>query len=235
MTHSAAHPLQSSPSVEDEPLGVRPDDGDVPPAGSDVRDRSERRTDDVEPPRDDLEARGSLVSDDEDPATSGPNSSARPSPELSEDGSNTTTDEPVVRDEVDESAMTDREYRDDQPVGDQADQADQADEPVRAPSDGNLAPGAPTDDPMAPTWDAGGVERYRGQWHDLQLRFVDDPYAATSEAAGLVEEAVATMTQRLTAQKTSLDGWQSASRDDTEVLRVAMQRYRVFLDRLLAS
>jgi hypothetical protein len=54
------------------------------------------------------------------------------------------------------------------------------------------------------------VEGYRGQWRELQLRFVDDPYRATGEAAGLVEEALQPLTDAITAQKQTLNGWQSA-------------------------
>jgi hypothetical protein len=81
-------------------------------------------------------------------------------------------------------------------------------------------------------WGTDLVEGYRSQWRELQLRFVDDPHAATGEAAGLVEEAVQSRTGAITAQKQALDGWQSADSDDTEVVRVAM-RYRGFLDHLV--
>jgi hypothetical protein len=106
-------------------------------------------------------------------------------------------------------------------------------QPSRAPSDGRLPPGASVDDPVAALWGADLVERFRLQWADLQLRFVDDPRSATEQAARLVDEAVQALTNRLTGQKQALDGWQSADRDDTEVLRVALRRYREFLDRLL--
>jgi hypothetical protein len=108
-----------------------------------------------------------------------------------------------------------------------------AEEPSRAPSDGKLAPGAATDDPVAALWGSNLVERYRGEWRELQLRFVDDPHTATDRAAHLVDDAVQALTNRLTAQKQALDGWQSVDGDDTEVLRVALRRYRDFLDRLL--
>jgi hypothetical protein len=103
----------------------------------------------------------------------------------------------------------------------------------RAPSDGQLPPGASADDPVAALWGADLVQRYRGRWQELQLRFVDDPHAATEQAAHLVDEAVDSLTGALTDQKRSLDGWQRQGRDDTEELRNALQRYRGFLDRLL--
>jgi hypothetical protein len=106
-------------------------------------------------------------------------------------------------------------------------------EPVRAPSDGNLAPGQGVNDPVAALWAIDLVERYRSQWRDLQLTFVDDPKHAMSGAASLVDEAVASLTNTLNAQKQALDGWQVTRGEDTEMMRVALRRYRDFLDRLL--
>jgi hypothetical protein len=107
------------------------------------------------------------------------------------------------------------------------------DEPARAPSDGNLGPGQAPNDPVAALWGADLVERYRIQWRELQLTFVDDPQRATGAAANLVDDAVASLTNTLSAQKQTLDGWQSTRGDDTEVMRVALRNYRDFLDRLL--
>ena len=106
-------------------------------------------------------------------------------------------------------------------------------EPARAPSDGNLPPGQGVNDPVAALWASDLVERYRAQWRDLQLTFVDDPNHAMSAAASLVDEAVAALTNTLNAQKQALDGWQVTRGEDTEVMRVALRRYRDFLDRLL--
>lgn len=105
-------------------------------------------------------------------------------------------------------------------------------EPVRAPGDGNLPPGR-ANDPVAALWGADLVERYRSEWRDLQLTFVDDPHRATAAAASLVDDAVTSLTTALHAQKQSLDDWQTTRGEDTEVMRVALRNYRGFLDRLL--
>jgi hypothetical protein len=55
-------------------------------------------------------------------------------------------------------------------------------------------------------WGTDLVEGYRGQWRDLQLRFVDDRHAATGDAAGHVEEAMQSRTDAITAQKQTLNG-----------------------------
>ncbi|MEV0895802.1 hypothetical protein [Actinoplanes sp. NPDC049802] len=75
----------------------------------------------------------------------------------------------------------------------------------------------------------GDVESLRERWRDIQLRFVDDPKAATGEAAGLVDEAVDKLTAALRDHRGSL----STGTDDTESLRVELRGYRDILDRLL--
>jgi hypothetical protein len=68
------------------------------------------------------------------------------------------------------------------------------------------------------------AERFR----DIQLRFVDSPKEATSDAAALVGEAVDKLTAALRSQKDALGG----DSDDTEQLRVRLRGYRDLLNRL---
>ncbi|GGN37328.1 hypothetical protein FHR83_006427 [Actinoplanes campanulatus] len=75
----------------------------------------------------------------------------------------------------------------------------------------------------------GDVESLRERWRDIQLRFVDDPKAATGEAAGLVDEAVDKLAKALRDHRGSL----STGTDETEALRVELRSYRDILDRLL--
>lgn len=81
--------------------------------------------------------------------------------------------------------------------------------------------------------DADTAQAFRDRWRDVQLRFVDDPQGAAAEAQALVEEAIQALASALAAQKTTLGGWQDAGSADTEHLRVAVRRYRDFLDRVL--
>ncbi|GGN67859.1 hypothetical protein GCM10010112_31660 [Actinoplanes lobatus] len=75
----------------------------------------------------------------------------------------------------------------------------------------------------------GDVESLRERWRDIQLRFVDDPKAATGEAAGLVDEAVDKLAKALRDHRGSL----STGTGETEALRVELRSYRDILDRLL--
>ncbi|MFC4019395.1 hypothetical protein ACFOW4_15830 [Micromonospora sp. GCM10011542] len=81
--------------------------------------------------------------------------------------------------------------------------------------------------------DVDAAQRFRDRWRDVQLRFVDDPRAAAGEAQSLVEEAIQALASALAAQKNTLGGWQDAGSADTEELRMAVRRYRDFLDRVL--
>ncbi|MGC4744598.1 hypothetical protein ACLQ28_02880 [Micromonospora sp. DT201] len=114
-------------------------------------------------------------------------------------------------------------------------------EPVTAEGDGTSLGAAGTSRPAGSTvaaepatlLDADTAQGFRDRWRDVQLRFVDDPNAAAGEAQSLVEEAIQALASALAAQKNTLGGWQDAGSTDTEQLRVAVRRYRDFLDRVL--
>jgi hypothetical protein len=72
---------------------------------------------------------------------------------------------------------------------------------------------------------------YADRFRDIQLRFVDSPKEATTEAAALVGEAVDKLTAALTAQRDALSGGDT---EDTEKLRVELRGYRDLLNRLRA-
>ncbi|RGC66344.1 hypothetical protein C5N14_23395 [Micromonospora sp. MW-13] len=76
------------------------------------------------------------------------------------------------------------------------------------------------------------AQAFRDRWRDVQLRFVDDPKAAAGQAQSLVEEAIKALAAALAEQKNKLGDWQQTG-DDTEQLRIAVRRYRDFLDRVL--
>jgi predicted secreted Zn-dependent protease len=73
----------------------------------------------------------------------------------------------------------------------------------------------------------------RARWQELQLRFVDDPSGVAGQVRALVAEAVRAVTEALAEQQRQLDSWSTAEGGDTEQLRVVVQRYRDFFDRML--
>jgi hypothetical protein len=86
--------------------------------------------------------------------------------------------------------------------------------------------------PATPLWDNEAADDLRQRWQSLQLRFVDDPRAVATEAQTLVGEAVNTLTNSLAERQRLLDGWDTAT-DDTEQLRVTVQRYRDLFELVL--
>jgi len=96
----------------------------------------------------------------------------------------------------------------------------------------------PGEVPAGPTataagWAEGAAGDMRARWQELQLRFVDDPSGVAGEARALVAEAVRAVTDALTEQQRQLDSWSTAEGGDTEQLRVVVQQYRAFFDRML--
>ena len=72
-----------------------------------------------------------------------------------------------------------------------------------------------------------GLEEYRARFTDAQTRFIDDPKGAVEEARSVLEEAV----DRLMGSPAD----DSATTDETERMRMTMQRYRSLFDRLVET
>jgi hypothetical protein len=96
-----------------------------------------------------------------------------------------------------------------------------------------LRPGDVAEMPIA-VWHETAAQQFRVEWQVVAARFVDEPDAALSQAQALVTSAVQTLAERLLAEQVDLDPRRETARPDTEAMRVAMRRYRDFLDRVLA-
>lgn len=76
----------------------------------------------------------------------------------------------------------------------------------------------------------------RERWDDVQTGFVDDPQNAVHQAHSLVTELVDDLVNTFTQERSTLESqWKSGGQADTETLRVALQRYRSFFNRLLGT
>jgi hypothetical protein len=76
----------------------------------------------------------------------------------------------------------------------------------------------------------------RERWSDVQAGFVDDPQNAVQQAHQLVADLVQELTQTFTRERSELENrWKGGGSADTEALRVALQRYRSFFNRLLST
>ncbi|MEV7561393.1 hypothetical protein [Streptomyces sp. NPDC089795] len=78
------------------------------------------------------------------------------------------------------------------------------------------------------------AEGYRRSWREIQSRFVDDPREAVKSADALVAEVMQTLARTFSSRKQGLEGqWDQGDQVATEELRLALQQYRSFFDRLL--
>lgn len=80
------------------------------------------------------------------------------------------------------------------------------------------------------------IDDLGSRWTDIQAAFVDDPRHAIENADALVADVMDRVTRRLTEQRELLEGtWRRGEEASTEDLRVALQHYRSFFQRLLAA
>jgi hypothetical protein len=113
-------------------------------------------------------------------------------------------------------------------AGTQQDDGDGAAQP-----DATAAAGAGRLEPLLAT-DEG--EGFRGRWTEIQTRFVDAPRESVEQADALVAELMQRLAQTFAQERQALEDQWSGGRDpSTEDLRVGLQRYRSFFERLLST
>ena len=79
------------------------------------------------------------------------------------------------------------------------------------------------------------TDELRRAWQDVQGRFVDAPRGAVEDANQLVAQAMKRLSEVFTDERDRLEAqWDRGGDVSTEDLRLALQRYRAFFDRLLS-
>lgn len=79
------------------------------------------------------------------------------------------------------------------------------------------------------------LENLRTRWKEIQTNFVDEPRKAVEQADGLVASAMKRLAEVFAEERSILEKqWDRGDDVSTEDLRVALQRYRTFFDRLLS-
>lgn len=79
-------------------------------------------------------------------------------------------------------------------------------------------------------------EEFQARWQTIQLEFVDEPRTAVQEADALITEVVDHLSERLGYEKDHLkEGWTPETELSREELRLSLQHYRRFFDRLLSG
>jgi len=87
----------------------------------------------------------------------------------------------------------------------------------------------------APLFPGNELEGVRTRWKEIQTGFVDEPRKAVEQADGLVASAMKRLAEVFAEERSGLEQqWDRGDSVSTEDLRVALQRYRTFFDRLLS-
>ena len=98
------------------------------------------------------------------------------------------------------------------------------------------ADGKQTDAEREPLFEAADRDRFGESWTSIQAAFVDDPRDAVKEADTLVAELMQRLAETFSAERSRLESqWDNDEDVSTEDLRIALQRYRSFFDRLLSA
>ena len=86
-----------------------------------------------------------------------------------------------------------------------------------------------------PLFPSNELESLRTRWKEIQTAFVDEPRKAVEQADGLVASAMKRLAEVFAQERSGLEQqWDRGDNVPTEDLRVALQRYRTFFDRLLS-
>jgi hypothetical protein len=96
-----------------------------------------------------------------------------------------------------------------------------------------LARAVALSEPM-PLFTESEMGDFRAQWSKVQTGFVDEPRRTVEDADKLVAAVMQRLEQGFANERSGLEKqWDSGDNVSTEDLRVALQRYRSFFDRLL--
>jgi hypothetical protein len=85
-----------------------------------------------------------------------------------------------------------------------------------------------------PLFSESEMADFRSQWSKVQTGFVDEPRRTVEEADKLVAAVMQRLAEGFANERSGLEKqWESGDNVSTEDLRLALQRYRSFFDRLL--
>ncbi|MBP2579628.1 hypothetical protein J3A78_000106 [Streptomyces sp. PvR006] len=104
------------------------------------------------------------------------------------------------------------------------------------PGDSGAATESTRADSDEPLLGADDTAKYQEKWGEIQGRFVDDPQEAVRSADAVVAEVMQTLARSFSAHKQGLEEqWGQGEQVATEDLRLALQHYRSFFNRLLKT
>ena len=86
----------------------------------------------------------------------------------------------------------------------------------------------------APLFSESEMGEFRSRWSNVQTGFVDEPRRTVEDADKLVAAVMQRLAEGFANERSALEKqWDKGNDVSTEDLRVALQRYRSFFDRLL--
>lgn len=86
-----------------------------------------------------------------------------------------------------------------------------------------------------PLFQSDETDSFRARWQDIQGTFVDDPRHAVEQGDNLVADIMKRLAELFAEKRSELEKqWEEGQDVSTEDLRVALQSYRSFFDRLLS-
>jgi hypothetical protein len=90
-------------------------------------------------------------------------------------------------------------------------------------------------DRATPLFPENEATNFRNRWTEIQAAFVDEPRRAVEQGDALVADVIKRLATSFADERSKLEGqWGRGDNVSTEDLRVALQRYRAFFDRLLS-
>ena len=131
------------------------------------------------------------------------------------------------------AGRTDEEERVER-TDDQA-RVERTDDQVRQPSDGGATTADLRDDtPQLLPSDEN--DEFKRRWEQIQTGFVDEPRQTVEQADELVAHVMKRLAEGFAAERERLEQqWGRGEDVSTEDLRIALQRYRGFFQRLLSA
>lgn len=86
-----------------------------------------------------------------------------------------------------------------------------------------------------PLFPGNETENFRNRWHEIQLKFVDEPRSSVEQADQLVASTIKRLAEVFAGERDKMEHeWSQGQDVSTEDLRQALRRYRSFFDRLLS-
>jgi hypothetical protein len=90
-------------------------------------------------------------------------------------------------------------------------------------------------EPLAALFQGEKADEFRQRWDAIQIGFVDDPRDAVRQADELVAQVLRSLAEGFADQRSQIEaGIGDGGESKTEAMRIALQRYRSFFQRLLS-